>query len=48
MKILDLLACGRSAAIVRMRTDGSSYSDIASELGNGLKKMTSITGGLVT
>ena len=37
-----------NAAIVRMRTDGDSYKKIASELGNGLKKLTSQTGGVVT
>jgi hypothetical protein len=34
------------AAIVSMIEGVSSYSEIASELGNGLKKWTSVTGGL--
>ena len=36
------------ASIMRMRADGVSFAKIASELGNGLKKMTSRTGGIVT
>jgi hypothetical protein len=36
------------ASIMRRRADGVSFAKIASELGNGLKKMTSRTGGIVT
>jgi hypothetical protein len=31
-----------------MRADGISFAKIASKLGNGLRKMTSKTGGIVT
>ena len=36
------------ASIVRMRADDISFTKIASKLGNGLKRMTSKTGGIVT
>ena len=35
-------------SIVRMRADDISFTKIASKLGNGLKRMTSKTGGIVT